>query len=223
MSGSPFVEFASAVKTLGTIVTHIRALVSDERALDREVFDEFYRPIYDDLAEIHAGYTTLFSSFESSLPLEIEENLFTNPGDTFQTIPLLEASRYVERAKQEYIRQRKATEGIRDKLRYEARDILLAAGRPESQRFMITVIQYFLSSGPSADDPSSLSNEIESVLERGGSSALETPASTLLAKIRQTNHPTEVLDAIHDAKNRLNRRLSDVSATYTALRVRACG
>jgi hypothetical protein len=110
-------------------------------------------PLFGQLLTVHDDYHQMFLNSSRAIPYRVGTDWHV-PGKT----PFIGGNAHAEvqdqiaQIKRDFSEWRRAREGIRDKVRADAADFLTAVKGKEGQRFLFSVVQYFLEDDRSQDD-----------------------------------------------------------------------
>lgn len=210
-------SFKSIVAPVTGLVNLIERLVNAPKKRREERFDKFIRPLHDKLQEVHLNYSETLRRFKRGLPMRSGEKSWID-ADHFGALGQDEALAIVEEKKARFRADREEQESVRDLLRINAKAIIEAIEDKMERRYLYALIVYFqendhrpFQSGDFID------NQINTIIDKGGNSAMDTPTTVLLKQIRKTANPEEIEGHVTSAINSLNQRLSDAAKAYIEL------
>jgi hypothetical protein len=116
----------------------------------------------------------------------------------------------LEEIKTEFLNLRRKDEGLRDSLRQDAQEDFTRIQWVEEKRCLTSIIYYFLGEGGIAPDDTDLDNEIEEVIQQGGTRYWDTPSIRLYLDIQDSRNPEEIVEKIDDAREKLNQRYMNI-------------
>lgn len=174
--------------------------IGDKRII--KPFDEIVTPIHDQFVQVHAQYRDLFL-----------ETIYGLRGLEYPWLSEEQDERF-EKIKSQFIRGREEREDLRDKLRAEAQGLLTKSSHAATNRYIASVIHYFLEQKATKPTDSELDDIINRAIEKGGITYYETPSVRVELELRNTASPTRALSIVEQTLNQLNDRFAEVCSRY---------
>lgn len=203
-----------------TIYDLLEKLVTGRGERRKALFKEVIDPLFGQLLAVHDDYHQMFLNSSRAIPYRVNDDWHV-PGKT----PFIgsnsdaEVQERISQVKRDFREWRRVREAIRDKVRYDAADFLKAVKGKEEQRFLFSVVQYFLEDNRSQDDDSFIDQRIDSVLEKSGTTALDTPSSRVDLAISNEHDVEKLKEVFEDARRDLNERFSYSCRRFNEVRI----
>jgi hypothetical protein len=168
-------------------------------------FHEIVEPMHDALTEIHGDYRRIF--------LETKRKFIGM--DDLRDQDFLQ--RFIE-AKESFQSARQEREHLRDKLRKQASTFLKLSQHAPTQRYIASLIHYFLEEKEEAPTDETLDALVKEVIRQGGESYYSTPSVRLELRLRETYSPVEAANLIESTLNSLNNRYVESCIRFICLK-----
>ena len=198
----------------------LEKLVTGRSERRKTLFKEVIDPLFGQLLAIHDDYHQMFLNSSRAIPYRVDADWHV-PGKT----PLIgsnsdaEVQERIAQVKRGFREWRQVREAIRDKVRVDAADFLKAVKGKEEQRFLFSVVQYFLEDNRSQDDDSFIDQRIDSILAKSGTTALDTPSSRVDLEISREHDVEELKKVFEDARRNLNERFTYSCRRFNEVRI----
>jgi hypothetical protein len=194
----------ATVSSVKGFVELVERLINAPSIRRKARFEEFIRPIHEQLQAVHLDYSDVLRELQLSMP-EDPESDDVKPEQ-------------VEAYKKRFEEARSKQESVRNMLRINADSIFEVLKEHGERRYLYCSLIYFLPDDhrPFESD-TSLDSQISEVLQKGGRTVLNTPTSKVSLAIKNTNNPIIIRQAVAEAIDSLNMRLSDAARAYAKL------
>jgi hypothetical protein len=134
-------------------------------------------------------------------------------------IDVRQVQRHLKAAQKRFHALRERDIHLRDRLRREAQELLLAVEHDEEKRFLFALMNYFLGGTMLAPPKKVQDGFIVSIEAKGGDTLFRSPSSFSELRLAKTDDPTEAHQLLTDHLNLLNQRFTDVCAGFVKLQV----
>lgn len=198
----------------------LEKLVTGRSKQRKTLFKEVIDPLFGQLLAVHDDYHQMFLNSSRAIPYRVGTGWHV-PGKT----PFIgsnsdaEVQERIVQVKRDFKEFRQVREAIRDKVRYDAADFLKAVKGKEEQRFLFSVVQYFLEDNRSQDHDSFIDQQIDSVLAKSGTTALDTPSSRIDLEISHEHDAEKLEEVFADARRDLNERFAYSCRRFNGVRI----
>jgi hypothetical protein len=190
---------------LGKILSHVVKLLERRETKTNERL-ALLQELFDDFLVIHRNYVTLFMLVRNALLIDIH----TNPDKKEEV--LAEVRRVFGLQRLEY-------DGLRTKLRAMAQGLVRSTDDPAERRFLWAIICYFLEHERPNKSFRDLDLQAKLTIEQGKDAVLSTPSSYILGLLTSDKDPDKIGRAVESIIGDLNGYLSDVTNTFTTLKL----
>jgi hypothetical protein len=198
--------YLKALDTVTKLLPFLKTFTGERR---RDYFEKLLKPLYEAVEDVHDFYNDLFLSTRNKLiHLKRTSILSRHPEYSIEVLQEL------EEIKTEFLNLRRKDEGLRDSLRQDAQEDFTRIQWVEEKRCLTSIIYYFLGEGGIAPDDTDLDNEIEEVIQQGGTRYWDTPSIRLYLDIQDSRNPEEIVEKIDDAREKLNQRYMNIRKQY---------
>ena len=190
---------------LGKVISHVVKLLERRETKTREQF-ALLQELFDDFLVVHRNYVTIFMLVRNALLIDIA----TKPDKKDEI--LAEVRRV-------FGVQRLEFDGLRTKLRSMAQGLVKSADDPAERRFLWAIICYFLEHERPNKSFRDLDLQVKLLVEQGKDAVLSTPSSYILGLLTSNKEPDKIGRAVEAIIGDLNGYLSDVTNTFTTLKL----
>jgi hypothetical protein len=207
----------AAIKTIYDL---LEKLITGQGERRKALFKEVINPLFDQLLTVHDDYHQMFLKSSRAIPYRVGIN-WEIPGKT----PFIgsnsdaEVQERIFQIKRDFSEWRKVREAIRDKVRVDAADFLKAVKGKEEQRFLFSIVLYFLEDNRSQNNDSSIDQRIASVLAQSGTTALDTPSSRVDLAIWNEQDVDKLKEVFEGARRDLNERFTYSCRRFNEVRI----
>jgi hypothetical protein len=206
MSARAAVTELVLIDGLGKVISHVVKLLERRETRTKEHF-ALLQELFDDFLVVHRNYVTLFTLVRNALLIDIH----TNPEKKEEI--LAEVRRVFGLQRLEY-------EGLRTKLRAMAQGLVKSTDDPAERRFLWAIICYFLEHERPNKSFRDLDLQTKLLVEQGKDAVLSTPSSYILGLLTSNKDPDKIGRAVESIIGDLNGYLSDVTNTFTTLKLK---
>lgn len=198
----------------------LEKLVTGRSERRKALFKEVIDPLFGQLLVVHDDYHQMFLNSSRAIPYRVDTGWLV-PGKTpfIGSNSEAEAQERIAQVKRDFSEWRQVREAIRDKVRVDAASFLEAVKGKEERRFLFSVVQYFLEDDRSQDDDSFIDQQIDSVLAKSGTTALDTPSSRVDLEISREHDVERLKDVFEGARRDLNERFTYSCRRFNEVRI----
>jgi hypothetical protein len=196
-------DLIEAIDVISRLIPKLKSFTGERR---REYFEQQVKPLFNSFEEVHEFYNAL----DLDTRRKIIEIFSDSPLLVSGQNPSREQVTKLEEIKEEFFSQRQKNEHLRDALRQDAQEMFKAISWREERRFLASVVYYFLGCGGIQPQDSDLDRDIKEVIEKGGTTYLDTPSMRLYNSIREEINEEKLLRLLDESRSSLNQMYMNV-------------
>ena len=200
--------FLKALDTISKFIPYLKTFTGERR---RDYFDKLLKPLFEAFQDIHEFYNSLFLETRNKCVALMIEN---TPLLSSEPELSLEALQKLENIKDEFLQLRTKDEALRDSLRQDAKEDLQNIKWLEEQRFLVSLIYYFLGIRGIAPTENTIDYDIRAVIEKGGIPHWETPSTRLYLDIRKSYDLNFIIEKLDESRTDLNQKYMNVRRQF---------
>lgn len=189
---------------IGAIVTWLKKLIVGRIDSKQKRFDELFQKTFDAFLLIHRDYVCLFENVRNAL---IKAKMKSE-----------EAPAILDQIHQDFSAKRGEYEGVRTQIRAMATQVITSSTDPDEQRFLWTLLCYFLEYEQPHKLPDKLDSQIELLKKEGHHGVLNTPSSYVMKALSTEQDIDKLIKVVGDKRENISAYLSDVCNTFSTLK-----
>ncbi len=182
--------------------------IHNERQKER--FEKVFRPVFENLCEVHSDYIEIFLSLAGQIPSSYQDDPEHKEDAEFEV-------NLINEIRSDLRLRRKANRGHRDGLREDSLQLLASCKNPLEKTFIVSVLLYFLENESSRNSTREFGWLADSV-ESKGSDQLRTPSEAVESNLREATSLYDCYKILIKALNETNLRYAKISGEFSRLK-----
>ena len=180
----------------------------------KERFLNLVKPIHNKFQEVHEDYYAMFTNLKQSLPVEINNGIYSVPKKT-NHLTERKAVEFAKKLIRNFETERSIKIGTRDWIRNNSQAIFTNLNNYKEQRYFHSLAMYFLDA-QFVKNPEKYIVEanVESLIKRGGNAVFDTPSFKLLKDLESLENIAQINEYLDHEIVRLGERCREVLRSY---------